>query len=104
MKIAGHIDIKKPQTEVVKYFADSDYAKEYQDTFIRKELISGEKGKNGTVSHLYYKHGKGEMELVETITKNELPNTFEASFYHVHMDNTMKCNFLLFTKINPTYI
>lgn len=41
-----------------------------------------------------YKHGKNEMELIETITKNELPSTFEASYHHIHMDNTMKCYFI----------
>lgn len=93
MKISGHIDINKPREEVVTYFSNPDYLKEYQDTFIRKELVSGEKGKQGAVSNMYYKQGKGEMELVETITENNLPETFSAFFHHKHMDNTMVCKF-----------
>ena len=37
------------------------------------------------------------MILTETVTENNLPNSFEASYYHKHMDNTMKCTF---TEIN----
>jgi len=103
MKISGYIDINKPQDEVVKYFNNSDYAKEYQDTFLRKVLISGEKGEENTISKIYYKHGKGEMELTETITKNNLPDSFEAFFNHKHMDNTMVCKFEELDKNNTRY-
>ncbi|MDY7395253.1 SRPBCC family protein [Aureibaculum sp. 2210JD6-5] len=89
----GFIDINQTLTKVAALFADSDNLKEYQDGFIRKELVSGENGEVGAVSKMYYKHGKNEMELVETITKNDLPHSFEASFHHIHMDNTMKCDF-----------
>jgi len=56
-------------------------------------LISGEEGKDGAISKMYYKNGKHEMELTETIIANKLPNTFEAFYHHKHMDNTMKCTF-----------
>jgi len=49
--------------------------------------------KEGTISKMYYKHGKQEMELTETIISNKLPDTFEAFYHHKHMDNTMKCTF-----------
>lgn len=93
MKHAGFIDIKQSRYKVAELFADPNKLKEYQDGFIRKVHVSGNKGKTGAVSKIYYKHGKNEMELIETITKNELPDTFEASYHHIHMDNTMTCNF-----------
>lgn len=34
------------------------------------------------------------MELVETIDANLLPEQFEATYHHKHMDNTMKCTFI----------
>ncbi|MEL7002562.1 MAG: SRPBCC family protein [Bacteroidota bacterium] len=94
MKHQGAIEINKPREEVVEFFANPDYLKEYQDGFVKKELISGEKGETNAVSKMYYKHGKHEMELVETISKNDLPNSFEAHYHHKHMDNTMKCSFM----------
>jgi hypothetical protein len=94
MKHKGFIEIDQSLYTVAELFANPDNLKEYQDGFIKKELISGEKGKVGAVSKMFYKHGKHDMELIETITKNELPHSFEASFHHIHMDNTMKCNFV----------
>jgi len=93
MKHKGHIDINKPIEEVTAIFADPQYLGEYQDGFIKKEHIRGEKGQEGAISKMYYQHGKQDMVLTETITKNNLPRTFEAFYHHIHMDNTMKCTF-----------
>ena len=78
---------------VAKYFANPQYLSEYQEGFLRKELVSGEAGQPGAVSKMYYQMGKGEMELTETITSNNLPHSFEGHYHHKHMDNTMKCTF-----------
>lgn len=93
MKFSGHIIINKDRFTVVNYFKNPKYLREYQDGFIRKDFISGKEGENGAISKIYYQHGKQEMELTETITANNLPNTFEAFYHHKHMDNTMKCTF-----------
>jgi hypothetical protein len=94
MKFKGSIDINKPQQIVAELFADPDNLKEYQDGFQKKELISGQMGQEGAVSRMYYKDAKREMELLETITSNRLPDSFEASYQHKFMDNTMKCRFV----------
>lgn len=93
MKFKGSIDISRPLDKVVSYFADPQYLKEYQDGFVKKELISGNEGEDGAISKMYYKTGKREMELTETITANRLPDSFEASYHHKHMDNTLKSTF-----------
>jgi len=93
MKHKGYIDINQTLEKVTEIFANPEYLKEYQDGFVKKELISGDIGEVEAVSKLYYKHGKHKMELIEIITKNDLPYTFEASYHHKHMDNTMKCVF-----------
>lgn len=99
MKYKGAIIINKPRNEVTDLFINSDYNKEYQDGFIKKELISGTKNQNGAKSKMYFKYGKRDMILTETITQNNLPDSFEANYYHKHMENTMKC---VFTKISDT--
>ena len=78
----------------MKYFADPKYLGEYQDGFVKKDLISGEQGKEGAVSKMFYKYGNRDMELTETIISNRLPDSFESSYHHKHMDNTMKCKFI----------
>jgi hypothetical protein len=94
MIIKGTKDINKSRDEVVKYFADPQYLGEYQDGFIEKDIISGKSGEEGAISKMYYKQGKRDLELTETITANRLPESFEASYHHIHMDNTMKCRFV----------
>lgn len=79
---------------VTALFADPNYLKEYQDGFKRKELISGQTGQDHAVSKMYYQYGKREMVLTETITSNQLPDSFEASYHHKDMDNTMTCTFV----------
>jgi len=93
MKFQGSIDINKSRDTVVALFADPQHLKEYQDGFVRKELVNGKEGKDGAVSKMYYKYGSRDMELTETITANRLPESFDASYHHKHMDNTMKCTF-----------
>lgn len=94
MKYKGAIEINKPVELVTRLFADPGNLKEYQDGFIRKELISGGPGEKGTVSKMYYKYGKHDMVLIETIVSNNLPDAFEAFYHHKHMDNTWNCKFI----------
>lgn len=94
MKYSGAIEINKPKELVAQLFADPTHLGEYQDGFIKKELISGEEGENGAVSKLYYKYGKHDMIMTETIKSNNLPDTFEAFYHHQHMDNTWRCTFV----------
>ncbi|MEP5945301.1 MAG: SRPBCC family protein [Balneola sp.] len=103
MKHSGSIVINNPIEFVARLFADPTNLKEYQDGFKRKELISGESGKNGAVSKMYYDDGKRKMELTETITSNNLPHSFEAFYHHKHMDNTMKCNFTALDENSTRY-
>ena len=93
MKFKGSVEINQPKDLVAKLFADPQYLKEYQDGFQSKTLHSGEMGQEGAESMMFFKHGKREMELKETITLNNLPDNFEALYEHKHMDNTMKCKF-----------
>ncbi len=94
MKFNGSIDINQSLEKVADLFADPAYLKEYQEGFEKKELLKGEAGKDGAISKMYYKNGKHEMVLTETIISNKLPHSFEALYHHKHMDNTLKCTFI----------
>ena len=93
MKFTCSVIIKKPKNIVADYFINPDYLGEYQEGFIKKELISGSTSKEKAVSKLFYKHGKREMELTETILKNDLPDSFKAFYFHTHTENTMQSTF-----------
>ncbi len=93
MKFEGSITIDKPVGIVTGFFADPSNLKEWQDGFVKKELLEGVEGKDGAISKMYYSDGKRDMVLTETIISNKLPDSFEAFYHHKHMDNTMKCQF-----------
>ena len=103
MKHKGAIEINQTLEKVAALFSDPRNLKEYQDGFVEKELLSGEQGEVGSVSKMVYQHGKQDMILIETITKNELPHSFEAFFHHEHMDNTMKCRFIALGEMETRY-
>ncbi|MGB0892486.1 MAG: hypothetical protein ACPGUU_09055 [Flavobacteriaceae bacterium] len=93
MKFTCSVIINKPKNVVADYFINPDYLGEYQDGFIKKELISGSASKENAVSKLYYKQGKGQMELTETVLENNLPDIFKAFYFHTHTENTMQSTF-----------
>jgi hypothetical protein len=93
MKFTCTVHIHKSKQEVVDFFVNPDYLKEYQEGFQRKELISGSAWQEGAVSKLYYQQGKRKMELTETVIKNDLPDVFLAEYFHTHTENTMKSMF-----------
>lgn len=93
MKFICSVVINKPKELVAKLFSNPEFLSEYQDGFIRKEIVSGKHFEVDTISKMYYKMGKGEMELIETVLKNELPNLFLAQYHHKHTENTMLSTF-----------
>ncbi len=93
MKFNGSININLPLDKVVELFMDNANLKEWQDGFIRKELVSGIEGEKDTISKIFFKQGKQEMELTETIMNNDLPHSIIAFYHHKHMDNTLKTSF-----------
>ena len=98
MKFTCSVIVEKPKQVVADYFANPNYLKEYQEGFQKKELISGETGQEGAISNIWYGEGKRQMELRETILKNDLPHEFVGEYHHQHMDNTMRSTF---TEIDP---
>jgi len=93
MKFTCTVTINKPLDQVAAFFADPQYLGEYQEGFVKKELLSGEAGQDGAVSLMFYDAGGRKMELTETIISNRLPEAFEANYHHIHMDNSMNSYF-----------
>lgn len=103
MIIKGSIDINKPRAEVVAVFSNPKYNGEYQDGFVKKELVEGEEGAIGAVYQILYKQSGRDMELTETITNNQLPDLYESNIHHEHMDNTMKVRFIVLDSNTTRY-
>lgn len=80
MKYSISIEINKPRTRVIELFDNADNLKEWQPGLVSFEHVSGEPGQVGAKSRLQYKMGKREIEMIETITENNLPERFCGTY------------------------
>ena len=80
MKYTLEIEIDRPRSEVVKLFENPENLKEWQPGFKSMELISGEAGTPLSKTRMVYQMGKRQVEMVETIQENTLPDTFHATY------------------------
>jgi len=80
MKYQQEITINKPRNEVVEKFSDPDNMEHWQRGFIFMKPINGELGAEGSQNLLKYDMGKREVEMTETILKNNLPYEFSATY------------------------
>ena len=93
MKYSCTTDIELGIAEVVKLWNDESFFSEWQDGFQSIELIEGVAGAKGAKSRLMYSHGKRNLELIETIIKNNLPAEKVALYEHVDMTNIQTSRF-----------
>ena len=80
MKYTLHITINAPLHEVVTKLDSVANMKHWQRGFISYEHLNGKEGHEGATSLLKYKMGKRNFEMIETITKKNLPNAFHVTY------------------------
>lgn len=90
MKYTLEITIDKSRYEVVKLFENPDNMKYWQRGLISFEHLTGEPGKPGAESRILYKMDKREIEMIETITFNDLPDEFHVNFLASGVHNIQK--------------
>ncbi|WP_420581143.1 SRPBCC family protein [Reichenbachiella sp.] len=74
MKYTVDIIIDLPRPKVISLFDNPDNMHKWQPDLVSFDHLSGDPGQPGAKSKLHYKMGKREMEMIETVTKNDLPN------------------------------
>ena len=80
MKYSNEITINQPIDKVIALFDSADNLKEWMPGLESFEHLSGEPGQPGAKSRMVFKRGKGTMAMVETITKNNLPEEFSGTY------------------------
>ncbi|GAA4318788.1 hypothetical protein GCM10023115_44810 [Pontixanthobacter gangjinensis] len=80
MKYQLEITINKPRKEVVEKFSDPKNMKHWQRGFIFMKPINGKLGEEGSQNLLKYDMGKRQIEMTETIIKNNLPEEYSATY------------------------
>lgn len=94
MKYTTEIEIDLPRARVIELFDDSDNLSKWQPDLISFEHESGEPGQVGARSRLNYKMGKRECEMVETITRRDLPDEFCGTYEAKGMWNQVENRFV----------
>lgn len=80
MKYTCEIVIERPRATVVALFDNPDNMKHWQPGLQSFEPLSGTPGQPGARSRLKYLMGKRPIEMIETITERNLPDTFSGTY------------------------
>lgn len=80
MKYTVDVIIEVPREDVIKKMDNVDNMKHWQNGLVSAEHISGTPGEIGAKMKLSYTFGKRNMALIETITKNNFPEEFHATY------------------------
>lgn len=80
MKYSLEIIVNIPLEEFIRKFDNVENMKHWQRGLISAEHISGTPGEFGAKMKLTYKFGNRKMELIETITKRNLPHEIHGTY------------------------
>ncbi len=101
MKYTTIILINLPRSKVIELFDSTENMYKWQPELISVDHISGDPGQEGAISTMKYQMGKREVELIETITKQNFPDEFECTYKTKGMWNLQQ-NLFKETSINQT--
>ena len=90
MKYSNEVVINLPLKKVITLFDSEENLFKWQPELLSLEHLSGEKGKAGSKTTMKYKMGKREIDMIETITLNDLPREFTATYEAKGVWNEMK--------------
>ena len=74
------ITIDLPRNRVIELFDDPANLPKWQRGLMSFEPISGEPGMVGAKSRLVFQMGKRRLEMIETITRRDLPDAFDGTY------------------------
>ncbi|WP_250432745.1 SRPBCC family protein [Hanstruepera flava] len=87
MKYTTEMIINVPLKEFIEKLDNPENMKHWQKGLIDYDHVYGTPGEIGSKMKLSYKMGKREMELIETITFNDLPYALHATYDTKGMHN-----------------
>ena len=80
MKYSNEIIVNLPRSKVVELFDNPDNLKKWIKGLQSFEHLSGENGKEGSKSKLVFDMNGRKVEMIETITKRNLPEEFSGTY------------------------
>jgi hypothetical protein len=80
MDFSHEIIVNVARERFVELFDDPDNLPKWQEGLVAFEPLGGTPGHPGATSKLTFKRGRGTMEMVETITRREMPDAFDGTY------------------------
>ena len=80
MKYTREIEIDLPRDRVIELFMDRDNMPKWQTGLKSFEHVSGEPGQPGETSRLVYEHRGQDVEMIETVTSQSLPDALAGTY------------------------
>ena len=74
------LEIEGSKEKVASLFADPENMKLWQEGFVSREQIIGTPGEEGSKAKLTYNMGKRKIEMIETVTKSNLPDELIGTY------------------------
>jgi hypothetical protein len=93
MKYHVEIQISKPISEVVELFSNRKNDKLWMQGFVKKIPIVGDEGEEGAKCKVVFQMGKRKMEMIEEITKKDLPKSYVTTYTTPSVFNIVKNSF-----------
>ncbi|MFD2824334.1 SRPBCC family protein [Lacinutrix iliipiscaria] len=90
MTYTTEIIIELPLDDFIKKLNNAENMKHWQKGLVRYEYISGIPGELGSKMELFYKLGKREMNLTETIIYSKLPHELHMTYDTKGVHNIQK--------------
>lgn len=94
MKYTVEIVIDLSRDRMLQLFDDPENLPKWQEGLVSFEPISGKPGQVGSQSKLVFLMGKRPMEMIETITKRNLPNEFDGTYETKGVFNIVRNQFI----------
>ena len=88
------VEIDLPREEVIRKFENVDDLYHWQNGLQSVTHISGEPGQPGSKTQLVYIQGKNRIELLETIVRNDLPDSFDGFYSWDSGENSLENRFV----------
>lgn len=104
MKYIQEVTIGQPIDKVVEMFVNPDNLSKWMDGLESMEHMSGEPGEKGAKSKFIFKMGKREIEMIETIEVNNLPDEFTANYIAKGVFNSVTARFVKENENTTKYI
>ena len=80
MEYTQSIVVQVPRERFIELFDNSANMSQWMDGLLTFEPQTGVPGEDGSTSRMTFKHGRGTMEMVETILRRQMPDHFDATY------------------------